>query len=254
MASVMEAIEKALTKLYRKRAAKKVYAAMNNTVKYGPFAGLKFSGGSHISDTSLALKALGLYETEVVEHLLSLSACDTLINLGAGDGYFPIAMARAGFIDRAFAFEMNEEGRRAIAANAALNGVADKIAIYGAADENLTATLTELAVNPAKAMVLCDIEGAEYEVLDQGLIEGLASAHFVIELHPFMITDGAAKESAMAARFAPTHDVQIIKAQPRDWRNLTEVEALHDLERALVTSEGRKLLARWMIATPKFRQ
>ncbi|MGB7430894.1 MAG: hypothetical protein WA921_00305 [Ahrensia sp.] len=249
----MESIEKALTKLYRKRAAKKVYAAMNNTVKYGPFAGLKFSGGSHISDTSLALKALGLYETEVVDHLLSLTTCDALINLGAGDGYFPVAMARAGYINKALAFEMNEEGRRAIAANAALNGVAEQIAIHGAADANLTATLAALGVEPAKTMVLCDIEGAEYDVLDQALIDGLAAAHFVIELHPFMVADGEARESAMAARFSATHDVSIIKAQPRDWRDLEEVEALHDLERALVTSEGRKLLARWMIATPRVR-
>lgn len=251
MTGLLESIEKAITKLYRKRIAARVFAQLGHTVKYGPFKGLAFERTSHLSNSDLVLKALGLYETEITARMLDMPGITTLVNLGAGDGYFPIALLRSGKVLRAIGFEMIEEGRKAIAANASLNGVADSLVIHGAAGAGLLDTLKADGCDPQKLIFLCDIEGAEFSVIDDALAQWLAPSHVIVELHPFAVANGAVKEAELVARLTRTHLVEIIKATPRDWVGIPEVEALHDLERALVTTEGRKLLARWLLATPK---
>jgi hypothetical protein len=79
----------------------------------------------------------------------------------------------------------------------------------------------------------------------------LAKADIVVELHPFAVSDGAARQAALLDRLSATHTVQLIKATPRNWAGIAEIEALHDIERALVTTEGRKSLGSWLVASPK---
>ena len=251
MSGPIEAIEKALTKQYRKRVARRVFAALGGTVAHGAFAGLVLARSSHLSPSDLALKALGLYEAEVVDVLTSLGRTKTFVDLGAGDGFYPIALTRFGFADRALAFELQAEGRAAIRANAEANGVAERIGIFGAAGADLAATLKAEAVDPASLVLLCDIEGAEYAVIDDALLEVLSPAHLVVELHPFAVADGAAREAAWLASVSRTHEVSLFTQAPRDWRGIAELEALGDYERALVMCEGRKAPQRWLHAWPR---
>lgn len=254
MASLAEALEKAAVKLYRKRMSRRLYEASDGRVKYGPFAGMALGALSHLSQGPLALKLFGLYEREVVEVLTGLSGVETLVNCGAGDGYFSIGLVRAGVVMRSICFELDEKGRKVIAENAARNGVADRITILGAADRSLPAVLAREGVDPARTVVLCDIEGAEFSVLSAQLIAALAQSLFVVELHTFAVDRGEQALADLEARFAPTHAVELISAKPRDWSGIPELEALPDNARALVASEGRKILGLWLVARPKGAQ
>jgi hypothetical protein len=249
MSGLLESVEKAVVKQYRKRIARRLFQKLGKNISYGPFKGMQFASGSHLSQSDLALKATGLYEVEIRDWMLALGPLPLLINLGAGDGYYPIAMLKSGAVQKALAFEMKAEGRTAIAANAALNGVEHQVEIFGAAKAGLTQTLQSAAADANGAIFLCDI--AEFDIIDDQLISYLALSFLVVELHPFAVENGAEKQRALQQRLSKTHDVEIIKATPRDWSNIPEIETMHDLERALVTTEGRKCLGTWLLAKPR---
>jgi hypothetical protein len=253
MAGIIESLEKAITKLHRKRIARQLYERSSKAVEYGPFKGMKLIEFSHISSSPLALKLFGLYEREVVDFLTSLKDRQTLINLGAGDGYYSVGLIMSGTVKRALSFEMDEKGRKAIAQNAAQNGVLSGVEIFGAADAALPVTLKAKGVDPASAVVLCDIEGAEFSVISRDLIAALPGAVYAIEIHDFMFADGAQKLEALRQSLAGSHDIEMAKARPAAWSDIPELEALHDNARALVTSDGRKRLGLWLFARPKSR-
>lgn len=251
MAGIVESLEKAVAKLHRKRIARRVFALSNGLVTRGPFRGMVLSRESHLSRSDMALKAFGLYEPEVLETMTGWDPLGTLVNFGAGDGYYSIGLLRAGIVRRALSFELNPQGRKVILDNAALNGVAPAVQVFGAAEGDVTGTLVQEGVDPASLIILCDIEGAEFSVIHPGLIRWAAQSRFVIELHPFMFPDGEAKIQSLLRDFAATHHCRILKAGPPRWQGIAEIEALTDLERALVTNEGRKQLGRWLVAEPR---
>jgi hypothetical protein len=251
MNKLLESIEKAVTKLYRKRIARRLFETSSGKVERGPFAGMKLIAFSHISSAPLALKLYGLYEKEVLDFLVSLTGRTVLVNLGAGEGYYSVGLIRSGTVERSLAFEIDEKGRAAIATNAEQNGVAGRIKVFGAADGTLARTLAAEGVAPGSAIILCDIEGAEFSVIDDALASAYREAVFVIELHPFAVEGGEALLAALIARLAPSHELRRVKAGHRDWVGIPALEALNDNARALAVSEGRKLQAEWLFAVPK---
>ena len=248
--SLAEAVEMALAKRYRNRISRRVHAGAGGVVRHGPFAGMRLENGSHISDGPLALKVLGLYEQDLMDEVTA-RRWDALVNLGGGDGFYPVGMVRGGLAGRAVVFEMRAEGRETIQRNARANGVADAIVLHGAAGPDWHERVLADGVSPEDALVLCDIEGAEFELLDAASVGALAGATFMVELHHPLVADGARKLEALHASFAPTHGVRTIKATPPRWGGMEEVERMRDLERALVTCEGRKMLGEWLIAVPR---
>lgn len=251
MGGLLEAIEKAFVKQYRKRMSRRLFEHSDGVVARGPFKGMKLGSLSHLSVGPLALKLFGLYEVEVADVLAGLKGRRTLVNIGAGDGYFSIGMVLAGVVENSVCFELDGKGRDAIRRHAELNGVGARIAIHGAADASLLRKLEQEGVDPAATAVLCDIEGAEFGVLDKALIGHFAETVFVVEVHPFAVSDGAAALAALEQRFAATHRVERVSARPRDWSGIPEIEALNDNARALVVSEGRKELGLWLVARPR---
>lgn len=250
MTGLVESLEKAVAKLYRKRIARRIYENSDRSVRYGPFKGMRLPARAHISSAPLALKMFGLYEPEVLAFLTGLEDRDTLVNLGAGDGYYSVGLIHAGTVRRALSFEIDAGGREAIRNNAREHGMEGSIGIFGPADRELATTLAREGVDPSRTIILSDIEGAEFEVIDDALVSAMKGACWAIEIHDFAVSDGAAKLEALQARLARHNGVEIVKAGPRDWRGIPELEALHDNARALVTSDGRKQLGRWLFAKP----
>lgn len=251
MTGLIESLEKAITKLYRKRISKRLFDESSRSVLYGPFKNMKLIPFSHLSSAPLAQKLFGFYEPQVVEFLASQKGKDTLVNLGAGEGYYSIGLLMTGTVKRALSFEIEERGRKAILQNAQQNGIHEGIEVFGAADANLLSTLLAQGIDPKKTILLCDIEGIEFSVIDEKLIAALSGATYVIELHHFMFQDGEAKVEKLKRMLAPNYDLEIVKAKPMDWYGIPELEALHDNARALVTSDGRKKQGIWLFARPK---
>ena len=181
----------------------------NATVQQGPFAGLKIvtlSAGS-----AFIPKLLGIYERELnecVEELIA-SRPSVVIDIGAAEGYYAVGLARRLPESHVIAFEMQESARDKLAQNASANGVTDRLEIRGCCDVECLRQALSNFPNPA---VVCDVEGAENELLDPESVPKLSNAQVLVELHDF-IRPGTTER--LIQRFSPTHSITQIDQTPR---------------------------------------
>jgi hypothetical protein len=244
-------IEKAFAKMRRKRISEELFKKHNGVIQLGPFKGLRLSNETNISRSILALKIYGLYEQVIIDELLAMGAFDDVVDIGAADGYFPIGMLKAGLAKRTICFEATEKGQASIKHNAAENGCADKVVVFGSADETLAAKLGEANYNPENSLIICDIEGAEFEVFSKEFFQNVHGATIIVELHDRVQGRPLSLRDDLAALLPSDYSFKFVKSKPVSWDNIQDLEELHDIDRALVTSEGRKMLGEWLIAHPK---
>ena len=83
------------------------------TVARGPFAGIKYSK-SRTDGTKNRTKILGTYETEIHPYIYDAIAKkpDTIINIGAGDGYYSVGFSSLFPNSKVIAYENAEHERQ----------------------------------------------------------------------------------------------------------------------------------------------
>ena len=241
------ALTKAMSKIRRKQIATAIFDRYVGVVQRGPYTGLKLGSRSNISQGPLGLKVLGLYEKPVVSELECRAPYTDLINLGAADGYMSLGPLHAGFCKRSICFELTQQGRDAVAKNAAANGLETKIVVRGKADETLPAQLTALGYDARKSVMLCDIEGAEFDVFTTGTLQFLHGTPLIIELHDRFLPQGTALRNALIARLPTGSSWKILTSGALSFDGIPDLEQLEDTDRGLVLSEGRKLPGEWLV-------
>lgn len=234
----------------RRRVSSEVYDLFGGVVGYGPFKGLSLQKNNWWGGADFASMLLGLYEKEVLDFLFSkrFDGFESFVDIGAADGYYAIGMLRAGRMRKAVCFELSEEGRRTIAANAVANGVADQIQVFGAADRRFHEKLSDLDL--ARTVVLVDAEGAEFEILDAESLSALRRATFIIEIHNWA-DDFWAKYERLLTAAAPLFDVDFLAPAVKDMTQFPELNDFTDDNRYLICSEGRPNVMRFMVLTPR---
>jgi hypothetical protein len=247
MPSLQAALEKAFTKLRRKRISRQLFQQNQGIVQRGIFKGLKLDGRSNISQGPLALKIFGLFEQEVIKNIEQLAPFEDVVNIGAADGYFSIGLVKSGLAKRSICFEITEQGRDAIRRNAKVNGVEDKLVIFGKADQHIGRFLTEAEYNSARSLVLCDIEGAEFDLFTIDFFKALQGSTIIIELHDRIFLQSTEPRAKLIDNIPTGYYHEIIRSKPPEWSGIDEIEAFSDNDRALVTSEGRNLIGEWLI-------
>lgn len=217
---------------------------LNDTVGYGPLKGMQISPEISWGGNDIASKLLGQYECHVVERLIKLAKPGRdLIDIGAADGFFAVGAVRAGLFDRCICFEQSEAGQRAIKATAQLNGVSDSVIVYGLANEASVEDALRLARDP---VILCDIEGGEFEVLSETLLAKVANSDIIVELHDPFIADGERKKRELLARAAAHFDIEIFHGAPVPVNDFVELKDLPDDYRLLAFSEDRQWAMEWL--------
>ena len=219
-------------------------------IAYGPFKGMKVSP-EHVSwgDGDLATKILGVYEKIVLDKIveLSRSISGPFIDIGAADGYYVIGATYAGLFQQAHAFEISPKGQEVTRHNAHINGVADNIHIHGPADrENIKSLITP----HRDALILIDIEGAEFDLLDADTLQALRECTLIIESHPLLIEEGLEREKEMLERASKHFEIEKIKGQFVSPNEFDELDDFSDYERLVSFSEGRMRVGYWFLMTP----
>jgi hypothetical protein len=214
----------------------------------GPFRGLRYSHGSVCG--AYLPRLIGCYERElqpILDEIFQIRV-ETIVDIGAAEGYYACGLALRFPTSRIVAFETDEEARRLLTRVADDNGVLARLDIRGHCDEN-----GFLACLDPKStlLVLCDCEGGEAEILSPLVVGELANAHVIVETHD-LICPGV--HQLLKARFAATHKVVDISPEPRsmaDW----PVESL--VCRTLFKARILRLLqerppntTRWLYAKP----
>lgn len=235
---------------HRKHLALQIASEHQWRVSYGPFAGMQISPVAWWDQTDLASKILGFYELEVLKVLSSVDRAryHFFVDLGAADGYYAIGALRAGLFQKAFCFEMSERGREVIRANADLNDISDSVAIFGYADSRFHESLPEGSLS--STVVLIDIEGGEFDLLTDELLVRLKDAMLVIELHEFMVGDGAAKLKRLVDRLERVYKLHWLTTGARDLSGFESLSVLNDTDRWLLCSESRTQRMKWVVCEP----
>lgn len=237
--------------IYKRRV--KLYedlnARLNSTVAYGPFKGMVMVPEVSWGGPDRAPMLLGIYEQEVIEALEKAQAgSQVFIDLGAAEGYYAVGVLIAGWFEKAYCFEMNELGQEIIRRNAAANGVSNSLTVYGTANKGFYVNIPARDLHGA--VMLVDIEGAEFDLLDSDALQALCSTTIIIEIHDW-VADAASKLRHLIESARATHSITKIRTGARDPGLFDELKGHSDTDRWLLCSEDRPVLMEWLKLVPK---
>lgn len=215
----------------------------NGQVLAGPFKGLLLpmtgSWGGH------AARLAGAYEEEIsgqVEAALA-SRPRQIVDAGAAEGYYAVGIARRLPKSQILAYDIDPEARRICGVTVSSNNVTN-VSIRG----RITPRELRRCLDP-EALVLCDVEGYERDLLDPLAAPQLRTAWIIVELHEFAVP-GVTR--TVVTRFAGSHDVLLVDAELRSGTR-SQLAHLDDPVAQECMREGRPHEPRmqWAIMRPK---
>lgn len=226
-----------LAKWRAELVANTIAERMGPVIAAGPFQGMTYA--VRAAEGSRAARLLGVYEASlapVIETIVA-RAYPLVIDVGSAEGYYAVGLARRMPGARVLARDADPRARTLCQDLARQNGVADRVEVGG------TMTHADFAVCAAQpTVIICDIEGAEADLLDPALAPGLVQADILVECHDVLspgLTD------RIAARFAATHKVtrigRLLDGRLPDW-----METLSDLDRLIALWEWRGGPTPWL--------
>ena len=206
-------------------------------VQSGPFASMKYT--SRAVGSSLLPKLLGSYEAELHGVLVQIldNKYDTVVDIGCAEGYYAVGLAMRLPTARVFAFDVEPTALRLCSEMAATNEVKARVAVEGECKIDRLQSLTE-----GRALVICDCEGCEYDLLRPDLAPNLKSTDILVELHDFIdprIT------TAIFERFASTHDISLINSEERDPLAYSALRDFSPMDQRMAVAEFRDGKMQW---------
>jgi hypothetical protein len=210
-------------------------------VMQGPLQGLDFlpqsAEGCHIA------KLLGCYEQPLqpfIEQAIE-AQCSTILNIGCAEGYYAVGMARRMPQTRVMAYDLNPAAQSVCQALAAKNQVADRVHVGALFKQEDFAGYAG-----GKVLVLCDIEGAEGELLNPQSAPALAGMDLIVESHECLVPGIT---QVLMDRFKATHDITLVHDDGQ--RQLHKAPAwfvnLAHLDQLLATWEWRSGPTPWLV-------
>jgi hypothetical protein len=226
---------------------------LNSTVEYGHFKGMSFANESIWGASDTANMLLGLYEREISDLLMALAMSENnryLIDCGAADGFFAVGALVSGEFEFVWAFEQSKGQRINLRENAATNGVENRLEILGSAELDF---LVELEKDEKflfeKSTFLIDIEGGEFQILNEENLLRTKNSVLIIELHDFS-AEQKWQRDLLFARAQKFHHGYLFSTGARDLSGIPELDYLSDSNRWLMCSEGRPRVMDWLVLFP----
>lgn len=190
-------------------------------------------------------KLIGSYECELHEAIENLikRGFTTIINIGAGEGYYAVGMAVRCPQAQIIAFELNEEKRNECMDIARINGVDDRLTILGKCNaESLD------AYNLDDTLIIVDCEGDEVDILNERLVPKLMRSWLLIELHD-ALRPGCSR--SLWQRFGNDHKMEFISTGPPKPARFPVLNGLRPRQRALALDENRLGIQEWLLISPE---
>ena len=234
----------------KNKVLNKIILEHGHQVAYGTFKGMKLSKNTYWSKNDIITHILGVYEKHVLKKIIEFSKKGNypFIDIGAADGYFAIGMAFSETFKKIYAFEIDEEGRRSLNRNIENNLCKDKVVVDIEANFE---TLKEIVDKNKSAVILIDIEGSEFDLLDDNLLQLLSNCYIVCELHPTLSANGFEKQNMLINNAKAFFDVSMIQRESYSPNKFSELNEFTDEERLIAFGEGRENNMNWLILEPK---
>lgn len=172
-------------------------------VMEGVLEGLDFlrnsAEGCHIA------KLLGCYEQPLQPYIEAAihARYEAILNIGCAEGYYAVGLARRMPSTKVLAYDLNPKAQEVCAELARKNGVDDRVSI------GALFTPADFAAHADRnVLVLCDIEGAEQELLDPAAAPALQGTDIIVESHECLVSGIT---SVLLDRFSATHDITLVE-------------------------------------------
>jgi hypothetical protein len=239
---------------WRERVAlERVFASITKSgdfaVRSGPFQGMLYPRQivtpERLLKNGVVPKLLGCYEAElheVVEQALKREYVK-IINIGCAEGYYAIGLARRMPMTAVFAFDSDPLARLLCEEMARANAVSERVHVRGECTVEALRTLVS-----ESCLVVCDCEGCERELLDPGLVPGLATCDIVVELHDCV---DPRISGTIRQRFARTHDVLQLTKVKRDPGAYPPLKSVTSYQQRLAVTEFRWGPLEWAFLSAK---
>lgn len=226
------------------RATMTVVRRCGLEIQGGPFAGMRYPEAAVGRTGYLAAKLVGSYEQELVPAVEALidERFETVLNIGAGEGYYAVGFAMRCKEAKIRAYEIDHWERRMCARVANANGVADRVRIEEVCELH---SLDSEALG--RMLVLCDCEGCELELLQPDRHPILRTATLLVELHDSV---DPTITSQILSRFSATHDAEIILGEQRDPTRYEQLAGMPEEDAQLAIWERPKG-ASWGLLRPR---
>ena len=219
---------------------------LSGNVERGPFSGMAYLPRN--SGFTYALpKLLGTYELELSESVERFVKHNvrSIVIIGAAEGYYAVGLARRLANAKVTAFEGVPKLRDLLASLASLNSVRDQIEIkeFCALSDLVNLQLT------SPCLVICDVEGAERELMEPQRVQFLRDAIVIVEVHEDL-TDSNELRHLIEGRFRSTHSVQHILPAARLRSGLPAFPSFDEWEFAELMYERSLSAQGWLVLVP----
>jgi hypothetical protein len=209
-------------------------------VQGGPFQGMRYLDDS--VGSVFIPKLIGCYEEELHPHFEQAlqQTHDVIVDVGCAEGYYSAGLAlRTPESTRVFAYDTDAVARKSCSQLVALNELQNRVQVGAFCDA------TELGrVLRGRALVVCDCEGYEVELLDPRLVPALLDANMVVELHD-LARPGITQ--TLVARFEASHHISLVSSSARLPENHAALNVLETSARAKAVSEYRGGPQQWAV-------
>lgn len=207
-------------------------------VSGGPFVGMTYD--LRASEGGFPARLLGAYEASlhpVIEGVIAARPA-RILDIGCAEGYYAVGLARRLPGTQVIARDADPRARALCAELARRNGVAARVEVGGL----LTQADLHALTGPG-TFVLCDIEGAEDDLLDPVRAPALRRTDILVEVHEGMVPG---LTDRLTARFAPSHAVTRIGRTLAPDALPAMTEGWGDLDRLLALWEWRAAPTPWL--------
>ncbi|MDA8665859.1 hypothetical protein N9L52_07695 [Litoricolaceae bacterium] len=236
---------------FRSNVGLEIKTKTKGKVYSGEYQGMELSEKKSWDQYDLASLLLGSYELHIQKVLVKLCGGNKVfIDIGAGDGFHAIGLARSGAVTKSICFETSRNGQKIIAENAVRNNVAPMVEIHGIATENNVIEVVQALSKNDTAVMLIDIEGGEYELVNNKLLCAMRNHHLVIELHEFY-SDQRRKSKLLIENLGKHFEIEILESEALNPNNYSILDDMDDNKKWIAFSESRPSKMRWIVASPK---
>lgn len=213
----------------------------------GPFRGMRYPR----SGIGSFFEILGTYEQcliPLIEEIIERQP-KTIIDVGAGYGYYALGFARRCPTSKVIAYEMDATRAGLIRKYSRLNRLDSQVEVRG--ECTLDSLAADLSDHPGP-LVFMDVEGAEDFLLRPDQVPPMRHTEIVVELHEMYAPGVTAR---LRERFADTHRDTMIRQTPIQlMETLDAADSLKKLIKTYwsrMTREARAFEMAWLHLAPR---
>lgn len=234
---------------YRLQINADVYNYYDGIIQSGIFKGQKILPYVNTwSKSDFGSIVLGIYELEV-QNFLKKHLCinNNLIVMGAADGHFAINCLLSFDLHSVICYELSSNGRENIMKNAEHFDLKEKIEIRKEINKD---EMNKINFS-SNDLLICDIEGGEFDIFEEPILEKLKNSKIIIEIHSKNIDNYNNKLNNLISNASKFFHVDELVTGSRDLSKFIYSKDVPDDKRWMICSEGRSKLGKWLTLTPK---